>query len=783
MIRHPAFRVEPWCVREQGLHLDVLAQTESLFALSNGHLGLRGNLDEGEPYGLPGTYLNGVYESRRLPYAERRYGDPDTGQAVVNVADGKLFRLLVDDAPFDVRTGQLRSHERVLDLRAGTLARRAEWHSPNGRRVRVSSVRVVSLTQRAVAAIAYEVEVLGDPAEIVVQSELVANETVPAPDGDPRSASPPDGSLVGDQAHAEGTGAYLIHRTRRSGLWTAAAMDHHLGQTPATTVSPECQEDLARFTISASLRPGDRLGVVKYLAYGWSGQRSPDALRDQVAAALTAARQKGWDGLLAEQRAYLDDYWDHADVEVGGDAEIQQAVRFALFHVLQATARAEGRAIPAKGLTGNGYDGHSFWDAEAFVLPVLTWTAPDAAADALRWRHSTLPAARRRAEQLHLEGATFAWRTIAGEECSGYWPAGTAAFHVNSSVSDAVRRYVMATGDSAFEAKEGLEILVETARLWRSLGHRDASGRFCIDGVTGPDEYSALVDNNLYTNLMAARNLMAAAEAAGRHEPEARELGVDEEETAAWRDAAAHVVVPYDDDLAVHSQDEGFTRHEVWDFAATDADQYPLMLNFPYFDLYRKQVVKQADVVLAMHLCSEAFSDEQKARNFDYYERLTVRDSSLSSCTQSVLAAEIGHLSLASAYLVETSLMDLDDLENNTRDGLHIASLAGSWIALVAGGGGLRDGGGAPAFWPHLPEGITTLSFTLLVGGGRLRVEVAPDSSTYRWHGETTVRFTHYRDTVELGDGDVLTLAIPEVTTRPAPVQPAGREPASGLRP
>ena len=366
---------------------------------------------------------------------------------------------------------------------------------------------------------------------------------------------------------------------------------------------------------------------------------------------MAEAEHRGWDALVAEQRAYLDDFWERADVEIDGDAELQQAVRFGLFHILQAGARAEQRAIAAKGLTGSGYDGHAFWDTETFVLPVLTYTAPHAAADALRWRHATLELARERARQLGLEGAAFPWRTIRGEECSGYWPAGTAAFHVNADIAGAVARYRSASGDDAFERDIGTDLLVETARLWRSLGHHDAAGRFRIDGVTGPDEYSAIADNNVYTNLMAQRNLYAAAEAVERQPQVAATLGVDDEEAAGWRDAARTIVIPYDADRGVHPQAEEFTEHDRWDFAGTLPEQYPLLLHFPYFDLYRKQVVKQADLVLAMHARGDAFTDEQKARNFAYYEALTVRDSSLSACTQAVLAAEVGHLGLAYDYL------------------------------------------------------------------------------------------------------------------------------------
>src|SRR6202035_1568710 len=404
----------------------------------------------------------------------------------------------------------------------------------------------------------------------------------------------------------------LVHKTRQSGLRVGAAMDHLVDGPAGTQVESRAYVDGGLVTATNVLQPGQRLRVIKFVAYGWSGARSLQGVRDQVWAALSAARQSGWDGLLAEQRAYLDDFWDRADVQVEGDTEVQQAVRFALFHVLQAGARAENRAIPAKGLTGPGYDGHAFWDTESFVLPVLTMTAPDAAANALRWRHSTIPEAVERAAQLGLAGAAFPWRTIAGEECSGYWPAGTAAFHVNADIANAVIRYVDLSGDDAFDRGPGIELLTHTARLWRSLGHHDAQGRFHIDGVTGPDEYSALANNNVYTNLMAQQNLVAAADAAKRYPDRARELGVNPEESAGWRDAAQAMSIPYDEAQGVHPQDEGFTRLQVWDFADTTPEQYPLLLNFTYFDLYRKQVVKQADLVLAMALRGDAFTPAQK---------------------------------------------------------------------------------------------------------------------------------------------------------------------------
>jgi alpha,alpha-trehalose phosphorylase len=780
VIGEDVFEVDPWSVPERRLELDLLAQTESIFALSNGHIGLRGNLDEGEPAGLPGTYLNGFYESRPLPYAEAGYGDPESGETMINVTNGKVMRLLVDDEPFDLRYGRVEQHERTLDLRDGVLRREVRWISPAGQGVILRTTRLVSFAQRSIAAILYEVEPYEAPARIVVQSELVANEPVPEAARDPRAAAALRKPLRGESHGHNGLRAELVHVTRASQLRIAAGMDHVVEGPQRTLTSAESERDLARVTISTGLEVGDRLRIVKFLAYGWSSRRSLPALRAQVDAALAAAMRAGWERLLAAQRDYLDDFWARADIELDGDRALQQATRFALFEVLQAAARAEGRAIPAKGLTGRGYDGHSFWDMESYTLPVLTYVAPDAARDALLWRHSTLDFARARAQELSLEGATFPWRTISGRECSGYWPAATAALHINGDVADATRRYLAATEDESFAEDVALELLVETARLWRSAGHHDAGGGFRIDGVTGPDEYSALADNNMYTNVMAARNLREAARLAGHHAARAAELGVDEEEIAGWRDAAEAIVLPYDDELRITPQSEGFTRHRHWDFEHIPPDRYPLLLHYPYYLLYSSQVVKQADLVFALYVCGDCFTPEQRARDFEYYERITVRDSSLSASIQAIMAAEVGHVDLAFDYLAETAFIDLRDLAFNTRDGVHLAALAGSWLVAVAGFGGLRDHGKRLHFAPRLPGRLTRMRFRLVYRGRRLRVTVRRSEAGYELLDGEPLELTHHGEPVTLAAGKVETRPIPHLPKRERPTQPPGREPPLG---
>lgn len=771
------FSVDPWSIHEPDLDVELLGRTESLFALANGHIGMRGNLDEGEPHTRPGTYLNSFFESRPMPHAEGGFGFPDENQTLVNVPNGKLIRLLVDDEPLDVRYGQVRAHHRTLDLRSGLLTRVVEWVSPNGQAVRVTSQRLVSFSQRAVAAINYEVEVLDHDALLVVQSELFANEQMPETSGDPRVAAALKDPLVPEHHSHSSHGARMTHQTRRSQLRVGAAMEHEVSGSDDVQVSSSCSNNVGRTTAITRLYPGQTLRVVKYLAYGWSSTRSQPAIVDQVEAALDASLYTGWDGLVAAQREYLDAFWAIADVEIDGDARLQQAIRFCLFHVLQAGARAEKRAIGAKGLTGQGYDGHALWDTETFVLPVFMYTQPQAAADALRWRHSTLDIAKAHAEHLGLRGAAFAWRTIRGEECSGYWPAGTAAFHVNADIADAVLRYVAATDDGEFEREVGVDLLVETARLWRSLGHHDSSSQFRIDGVTGPDEYSAVADNNVYTNLVAQRNLRGAADAAVRWPREAERLGVDSEEVASWRAAASAMVIPFDEKLGIHPQAEGFTSHAIWDFEETPPENYPLLLNYPYFDLYRKQVVKQPDLVLAMVQCPDSFSAEQKAENFAYYERITVRDSSLSPGTLAVMAAETGHLDLAYDYLCEAAQMDLADLEHNVRDGVHLAALASAWNAVVQGLGGMRTHNGRLSFAPRLPEALTGLRLRIQWRGRSIHLDIGTAEATYTLESGEDLDLRHHDEEFTLTTGDAPALAIPPAPTRAPVEQPPGRAP------
>lgn len=751
-------QLEPWVHRETGWPPDDAAHSETMLSLSNGHLGIRGTLDEGAPAALPGTYLAGFFETRPIPYAERGAGDPEIDQVLVNVTDGTRIALFVEGEPLDLRTGTLLEHERVLDLRAGMLVRTLRWRSPGGHEIAVRSRRLVSLARPEIAGIAYEAEAIGRPLRLTGASDLAVRALARRATDDPREGAVlPADTLVARCSEHERRRALLAHQTRRETI--------------------EADGSLARWTLTGTAEARRPIRLAKLLAYHGAPDAEPGTLLATVRRSLDVGRALGFERLAAMQHAALDDVWAHADIELEGDAEVQHALRYALFQLHQNAACAEGHAIPAKGLTGPGYSGHTFWDTEMFVLPALSYCAPDHAENALRWRASTLPKAKAKARRLGLRGAAFAWRTIGGEECSGYLPAGTAAFHVNAAIAHAAARHAAVSGDERFEREVAAPLLVEIARMWASLGYHDdrRGGRFSIDGVTGPDEYSTLVDNNLYTNLMAQANLRAAAALVDRLGSEA--LGVEPGEVVAWRRAADAMTIPYDPELNIHLQDEDFTRHAPFDFAAVAPEQCPLLLHVPYFELYRRQVIKQPDLVLAMTVRGDAFTDEQKRRNFAYYEALTVRDSSLAAGTQAVMAAEVGDVQLAYDYLAEAILLDHHDTARNTADGLHLAALAGGWAAVINGLAGLREDADRLSFAPRLPDGIPRLAFPLTYRGRRLRVEITPSDAPYAIESGDAIEVTHWGDVLQVRPGQPAAARIAPAKPAPTLRQPPGRAP------
>ncbi len=785
----PELDTDPWRVREPHVDLETLAVGESLLTLSNGYVGIRGTLDEVEPFGMRGTYLSGVYETHPLSYPEGGFGHPEEGEALVTVADGTPMRLLVDGIPLDLREIRPELHERALDLRTGTLDRRLRWTTPAGTTVEVTSRRLVSLAERSISALRYEVRALDGPTHLVVRSELAGGEitTTGVENDDPRVAECLDRAFEPLAHTCRASGGALAARTRRSGITVAAAVhhlvDHRAGEDAGdgddgARVHTDADEHRVVTTVAADLRAGGALTITKVVAHTWSRESAAESLVGEASAAVASALDLGWEGLLAAQCVVLDELWATADVEVDGDPELQQALRYDVFQLFCSAACIVNAPVGAKGLTGMGYSGHTFWDVEGFVVPALTLLRPEAAARLLRWRSGTLDSARERARTLGRAGAAFAWRTISGPEVSAYWPASTAAMHVNADVSRAFWLYQDVTGEDV-DTVGGLAVLVETARLWMSLGHRDAAGAWHLFGMTGPDEYTGVVDDNVFTNLMARANLRRAADACRRREARAAELGVDHAETAAWRSTADAVCVPWDEGLGVHPMNANFTAYEEWPFE-DERDSYPVQQHHHYAEFYRRQVLKQADLVQALWWCRDEFTDEEVAGDLAYYEARTVRDSSLSAAVQAVVCAHAQHPDLALRYLRECALVDLRDVRGDTAEGLHLASVAGAWLAFVAGLGGLREDREELELAPLLPSSLSRTAYHVTWRGRLLRVETTREGTAVtlvRGEGPVTVVVdgTPVRVTAD-------TPPVPVPLRAPAPLldeprQPAGREP------
>jgi alpha,alpha-trehalose phosphorylase len=745
---------DEWNLIEKRFMPDLLEQGETMFALANGYLGMRGCFEEGGPIGQNGTFINGFYESWPIVYPENAYGLATAGQTIVNVTDAKIIKLFVDDEPFWLPNANVRSFDRRLNMKSATLDRDILWETPAGKRVSIKTRRLVSLEHRHVAAIYYQVMLLNAAAPVVLSSELIANEPAPRrANYDPRQAKVfLEKVLTHRLSYASGQRIVLCHATNKSGWIVSCAIDHVLDTSCQATWKTAYTPDAGQVVATVNAEPGRPITLVKYIVYHTSHTAPPEEVCARAERTLDRAVVEGFPALLAGQERFMEDFWERSDVKVmtnpaqakASTTIVQQAIRFNLFHILQASARAENTGVPAKGLTGAAYEGHYFWDSEIYVLPFLTYTAPRIAKNLLRFRHGMLDKARERARQLNQRGAMYPWRTINGEEASAYYAAGTAQYHINADIIYALKKYVQATGDEEFLFDEGVEMLVETARLWRSLGFYSPrkGGQFCIHCVTGPDEYNTVVDNNVYTNLMAKENLLYAAETVERVRERRPDLftalvhktTLEASEVAEWRQAADRMYVPFDQRLKITPQDDEFLEQEPWDFSRTPVDKYPLLLYFHPLTIYRYQVIKQADLVLAMFLLGHEFADDLKHRNFSFYDPITTGDSSLSPCIQSIMAAEVGEMDKALAYAKLATLMDLGDVAGNVKDGCHIAAMGGVWMVFVYGFAGLRDYNGTLSFSPTLPDVFNCLRFRLEFRGQTLEVDVGREATQYTLH-------------------------------------------------
>ncbi len=747
--RRPIYPVEPWTITETSFDRANNYRNETTFALSNGYIGTRGTYEEAYPFdidtGLEGNFVNGFYESGEIRYGEANFGSPLRSQSLLNLPNMKETRLYIGDELFSMEEGKTEAYSRTLHLKDGVLERKLIWTSPLGKRVQIQIKRLVSFELKNIMAICYQVTPLNFSGEIRFTSRLQADvenhtrKTNPIVDYGPFGRRLEPLRLVSEQNRL-----YYRGITKGSRLTLACGCSHQTDQgTVKTTETAAGLEAEAGFTVCG--KQGQAVRLEKMLCYSSDLDMEPGKLDQFVKETLDLAEKKGYAELEKSQKEYLCRFWDTADIRIQGkDSEaLQQGIRFNLFHILQSAGRDGRTGMGAKGLSGEGYEGHYFWDTEMYVLPVFVYTEPETARRLLDYRYGTLEQARERARILgHDKGALFPWRTINGEEASTYYPLGTAQYHINADIAYALSLYLQVTGDVDYLKEKGAEILIETARVWADAGSfaECKGGRYCICSVTGPDEYNVLVDNNFYTNLMARENLRdakGAVEYLARYDREAlarleKKLDFSVEELKLWQRIIDHMYFPYDEARQVYPLDDGFMMRRPWDESRIPEEKRAwLYENYHPLFIMRHRMSKQADAILGMYLHSHLFTKEEIRRNYDFYQEVTLHHSSLSTCIFGIVASDIGYDDEAYRYFSQSARMDLDDYHHNFYAGIHGANMAGTWQAIVNGFAGMRCQESRLTFSPSLPADWESYTFKIRYQGALLKVAVTREQAEF----------------------------------------------------
>ena len=716
-----------------GYHADTLTRDETLFHCANGYLGVRGCFEEGAEQGqlsIRGTYVNGFCEDEEICYGERLYGFPQTKQIMVNLPDAQGIHLLADGVPVQAWDSAADDMIRRIDFAAGTAERSFLFHTPRGT-LSIAITRLASFLQKELFLLRYSVTSVDYAGEIQMDALLAGDVANFSDPDDPRVASEGEPKLRVARRMMDHDCLGLVVETTKSNRSLGCAVLHDMDGA-----QPELygRGNLLGARFMRRIAPGESLTLTKYCVYTSAPEES-DLLKSACEIAA-ASREQGFEYWVSAQRAYLDAFWSRSRVRVQGDDKTQAYLDLCEYELLCAAGQNGRSSVAAKGLSGEGYEGHYFWDCEIYVFPFFLMSAPDMAKRLLDYRYQHLDSARAHARLLgHERGALYPWRTITGSECSSYYPSGSAQYHINADIAHAFCQYWYATSDTNY-LPQICEVLVETARLFYDVGHmRD--DRFCIDGITGPDEYTCIVDNNYYTNAGAANTFFEAValcqklKEIDQLDELQQKIDLTQAELDRFFAAGSAIYLPMDEELGICKQDDSFLNKKRWDLSKIPPENFPLLMHYHPLYINRHQVCKQADTVLAHFLYREE-SPLIMRRSFDYYEAVTTHDSSLSACVFSMMAARLGDCKKAMRYFNQTIGIDLDDQSGNTRDGLHIANMGGAYLSIVAGFGGMRLDQHYLRLFPLLPENWDGYSFPIEYHGSRLLVAVNPRGCALR---------------------------------------------------
>lgn len=729
-----------WKIQSKNIDFEKLLIEESLFFNGNGYIGIRGNLEEGLPEHVEtirGTYINGYHDIVNIPYGEKLFGFPETQQKLVNIMDTQGIEIWVgsdqEKEKVSLYTGEVLSYNRILHMDKGLTERILHWRSRQGHELIIKFTRLVSFHIQELFYQFVTLTPISNPIPVQIVSTMNGDVKNYANRNDPRVASDDKKHIKINQLLQCEDYSFIELETCRSGLRSAALSTMKLSN-PYAKYRYEMKKSAIVSTVDFQLSAETFLDKRTFIAESTKYEE----LRKELVAIKKESASLNYHEIAIQQKSYMNSFWNDTDVIIQGDEQMQEAIRFNLYHLLQSAGQDGKTSIAAKGLSGEGYEGHYFWDTEIYLLPMFTLTNPALARKLLLYRYTILNSARERAKEMgHKKGALYPWRTITGKECSSYFPAGTAQYHISADIAYSYVYYFLATNDMEFLKEAGAEVLLETARLWIEVGHFKED-QFRIDTVTGPDEYTAIVNNNYYTNVMAKYNLQWAYDISLKLQIEEpifwkrlkEKLSFTEGELESFKQAAERMYLPYDENRQINPQDDTFLQKEIWDFEGTPAEHYPLLLHYHPLTIYRYQVCKQADTVLAHFLVEEEVAEAVIKNSYDYYEKITTHDSSLSSCVFSMMGARVGYVEKAYNYFIETARLDLDNIQGNTKDGLHMANLGGTWLAIVAGFAGLRLKKNGICLRPQLPKAWKGYKFPLQYQGRSLFVHHNQDHFT-----------------------------------------------------
>jgi len=714
---------EPWNITETEIKKNRLPFWESVFALSNGIFGVRGSFEETDVgYDeYPATLVNGVCGYEPYNHLWELPGYPESHHAILNICDWTKIDLTVDGETFSIDFSEILEHKRTLNMKQGIVEREFKWKTLSGKIVNVKIIRLVSMVQRHIAALRYEITPEQD-CEIKLTSQLNLETISKVKAGDHKKIT----------GMAVKNGADIVNIEIKTSEDKVAL---------AQTYSLEGKNDNLNYEFSEKTKAGESLVLDKFFSVFSTMDAAENEISTLVEKEIISARENGFDKLLKEQKSFWENYWNDADIQIEGNLQDQQGVRFSLFHLRQSNPEVSNRSISATGLSGDGYSGHVFWDTEMYMIPAFIYSQPETVKGLLEYRYSILDKARERAIQMQGKGALFSWNSVKGEECGHVYEASTAEYHLLPDIAYAINMYDRLVDDEDFILTKGAEIIFEMCRFMVDRGcySENKGGKFCINVVCGPDEYGCGVNNNAYTNEMTKWMFdyaISLHDRVSKKSPElitklSEKINLLEDEVGEWKKAADNMFLQQEDENNVIPQDDCFM-----DMDPVDMDLIPkntdIRHDYHPLNLWRLQVVKQADILLMLFILGDKFSKEIKETNYNFYEPKTNHGSSLSPCIHNIIACEIGLLDDAYNFFRQTALMDLNDFKNNTKDGVHSACLGGCWMTIVNGFAGMRDYPGELIFNPVLPKAWESYSFKISYKGRKLSVKVGGSGVEYK---------------------------------------------------